>query len=249
MKLIIPNRDVNDPADTRVVTEVALELDVGVAPISPDLSAAIEKAAAANAVQLSKEEKKQKRREAQARAEAGIRELAASIKEDTGVSIGFKKPWAFEAKPKAAYELWKRVVPMFVERPETLEIGPTALAEMLAASEPNYTINRDMMYDRLNEFAEADAERLLHKLGVPLKLQRPVTIRSIQKQLIARRDAAASIPTEEFSGRFVIQGKTAYVNGKPYAIQLNSSGHRRIKLRPCLWLPLDTLKEFCLRSD
>jgi hypothetical protein len=102
-----------------------------------------------------------------------------------------------------------------------------------------------MLYDPLNPYAVQDLKRLLRRMGVTLRLEGPVTIRSIQKELLERRKPSEPVEMEAFSGRFEIKGDTAYVNGKGYKIQLNRSGKRRIKLGGKDWLPLDTLKAFC----
>lgn len=252
MNIVIANRDVDDPAETREIAPVELELVAGEEPPqagSPDFSEVIAKAAADGADALSKEEGRKKRREAQILAEEQFRIAADRVKQATGYSIGFETPWAYQPKPKPAYGLWKRVVPMLIQRPDVLDMGVTAMAKMLDASEPNYPVTRDMMYDKLSPLAEKDLARLLAKLGVTLMLRRPVTIRSVQRQLIERRDAAKDLEVEEFSGHFVIRGDKAYVNGKPYKIQVGESGQRRIKIRGRSWLPLDTLKTFCLATE
>ena len=248
MKIVIANRDIDDPAETKEIAPITLDLkdidDVG-ARESPDFSAEIAEAAAAVTMQLSKEQQKQKRYEVQAKAAEEFKLIADRLKESTGYSIGYEMPWAYRPKVKAAYGLWKRVVTLFVEVPKTLDLGPTDLAKWLNDNEPNYTVTRDLMYDKLNDFAQKDLVKLLAKLGVTLALKKPATIRSVQKQLIERRDAAKSSAVEEFSAHFVIRGDKAYVNCKPYTIQLGSSGKRRIKRGGRDWLSLDVLKGFC----
>jgi hypothetical protein len=249
MKITIPNRDIDDPEETKDVTAVELDLSdlqASQPPAkSPDFSAAITVAAARAADALKEEGEREKARRARAMFEEGQRALADLIKQETGQHVGYGTPWTFKPKAKAAYELWKRIIPMFIDRPETLDWGPTELACRLDAKEANFTITRDMMYDKLNRYAQADLGRLLNTLGVSLPLKPPVTIRSVQKQLIERRDANRDLGLEEFRGEFVIRGDTAYVNGKGYKIQLGDTGLRRIRRRGRSWLPLDTLKEFC----
>jgi hypothetical protein len=250
MKITIPNRDIDDAAETKDIEPVELDLDwrEDTPDIrSPDYSSVIALAATDQATALRKEQQRQNLRDAQAEFQAGQKELADKISKERGVAVGYGQGYAYVPKPKAAYGLWRKVVPLLVQDERTLNTGPTALARRLAANEPNYTITRDMLYDPLNDLAVKDLKRLLKKLGITLKLQGKVTIRSVQLELQARRKAAQPVETETFAGRFKIEGDTAYVNGKDYKIQLNRSGGRRIKLGPKEWLPLDTLKKFCMR--
>lgn len=206
--------------------------------------------AVANTENKSLQERQQSSaRNAQAVAEREFRATAARVQAEYGVAIGFDKPWAYRPKPKAAYGLWKRVIPMFVQTPETLKIGPTALARLLDKSEPNFAVTRDMINAKLNPLAVKELGRLLTKLGAPLSLKKPVSIRSIQKQLIASRNTQGGASVEEFSGHFSISGDTAHVNGRPYQIQLGASGRRRIKIGGRHWLSLDTIKAFCTKPD
>lgn len=251
MKLVIANRDIDDPAETKEISPVTLDLEYSAEipePKSPDFSDMIAKAVADAADASVEKQRKQKLRDAQAEAEQGFKKIADKIKEDTGVSIGFDKPWDYKPKPKGAYQLWKRVLPLFIDNPKVLDMGPTALAAFLGDKDPNYTVKRDMFYDKLNTYALSDLKRMLAKRGMDLQLKGKVTIRSVQKKLIERRDLAASAPIDEFSGRFQIRGDTAYVNGTPYKIQLGASGKRRIQYGRS-WLQLDVLKEICLATS
>jgi hypothetical protein len=253
VKHIIPNRDIDDPAETKEIAPVDADqmdlADLGVAtadePKAPDYSEVIAQAVEAEQAKLHANKEREKRREAQALAADRFKAAAAEVQKATGLAIGYKDPWAYKPKANAAYGLWKKVVPLMVQDERTLNTGPTALARRLDDNEPNFTVTRDMLYDPLNDFAVKDLKRLLRKMGVTLKLQGPVTIRSIQKELQARRNAQQIVEAETFSGHFEIKGDTAYVNGKGYKIQLNRSGGRRIKRGVKDWLPLDTLKRFC----
>lgn len=250
-KIVIANRDIDDAAETKEV--VALELDFNDLQDSPDVevrnfSANIALAASSNSKALSKEAEKSKRRQAQSSMEQALKAAAMSIKEQTGFSVGYSKPYVYKPKPQVQYNFWKRVVLLFVQSPKILATGPTALAKQLDISEPNYTVTRDMFYDPLSNYAKRDAAKLLEKLGITLVLKSPVTIRSIQKQLIERRDAASGQEIEEFNVKVKILGDVAYVNGKPYKIQLGTSGKRRIKIGGKDWLSLDTVKVFRSRS-
>ena len=188
-------------------------------------------------------------REALAVAEREVKAALAKVQADYGIAIGLGKLWTYRAKPKAAYELWKRVIPMFVQRPETLKIGPTALAELLDQSEPNFAVTRDMMYASLNPIAVKEAGRLLSNLGVSITIKKPASIRSIQKQLVESRDLNVGATVEEFYGNFRIRDDIAHVNGRPYQIQRGASGRRRIKIDGRHWLSLDTVKAFCTIKD
>jgi hypothetical protein len=210
---------------------------------------AIAEAAADADSKYSQEVQRRVARDAQAAAEREFRATAARVQAEYGVAIGFDKPWAYRPKSKAAYELWKRVIPMFVQTPETLKIGPTALAKLLAENEPNFIVTRDLINARLNSLAVRELGRLLLKLGAPLEIRKPASIRSIQKQLIESRNVESGAKVEEFSGHFRICGDTVHVNGKPYQIQRGASGRRRIKIGGRHWLSLDTVQAFCTRSD
>jgi hypothetical protein len=248
MKLVIPNRDIDDPAETKDIEPVELDLgwrEDAADTASPDYSAMIALAAADQDAALRQEQHRQNLRDAQTEFQAGQKDLADRISKERGVAVGYGQGWAYVPKPKAAYGLWKRVVPLLVQDERTLNTGPTALARRLDANEPNYTVTRDMLYDPLNDLAVKDLKRLLQKLGITLRLEGKVTIRSVQLELQARRKTSQPVESETFAGRFEIRGDTAYVNGKEYKIQLNRSGGRRIKLGPRQWLPLDTLKKFC----
>lgn len=247
-KIIIPNRDIDDPADNKEIAPVRLDLNFMEEPEEP--RPAFEDAIAAAAATARQDQpvktSGQKRREAKARAEAEFKAASQRVKEETGYSIGYKKPWAYEQKPKAAYNLWKRVIALFIDFPETLDLGPTALASFLARNEPNYEITRDMMYDKLNDLAVKDLVRLLSKHNITLPLTGNVTIRIVQNLLITRREAKSQASSDEFTGHFRIEGKLAYVNGTPYKIQLGSSKKPRIK-HAGAWLSLDLVRSICSR--
>jgi hypothetical protein len=248
MKLIIPNRDIEDPDGVREVVPLALDLDCSenaAVVASPDFSTAIAAAAKALPTANRTEQQGDTRRRAQAIIAAARAELAAKLARECGLSLGGDGHFAYKSKPKVAYNLWKRVIPMLIDVPDTQDMSVSALAKMLNDSEPNYTITRDMMYDQLNALAEKDLKRLLKKRGDALTLVSPITIASVRKALIERRNAALGLEEELFSGDFQIRGDTVYVNGKAWAIQLGNSGGRRIK-RNGRWLNLDALKDFCL---
>ena len=137
---------------------------------------------------------------------------------------------------------------MFIQQQETLNLKPGKLAAMLDASEPNFTITRDMMYDRLNPIAIKELNRLLKSFGISLVVKSPTTVRTLQKQLLARQLEAQG-PADTFTGHFTICGDTVLVNGFPYHIQRNASGKPRVKIGGRHWLPLDAIRAFCTRND
>jgi hypothetical protein len=249
MKITIPNRDIDDPDETTDIEPVELDLGSGdEAPQSSDFAALAARAGADwDAGQL-REQERSKMRDAQAEFEAGVKGLANGIKARTGFSVGYQKPWVFKPGPKAAYGLWKRVISLFLLKSEMLDLGPTALVELLAPIEPNYEVTRDMLYRPLSKYAVFDLKRLLVDHAINLKLKSPTSIRSVQRQLKERRDALAQADAvEKFAGRFEIRGDTAYVNGKPYKVQRGASGKPRIK-RDGEWLSLDALRAFCRKA-
>jgi hypothetical protein len=234
-----------------IVPELDLEDLKAIAEAPPaksaDFSASIALAASSGALALKNELSNAEIRAANALAKEEFRAIAESIKQKYGVAIGYTEPWAYRPKPRAAYGLWKRVITIYLDRPETLAIGPTAMAAQLNKSEMGYIVKRDMFYDKLNAFAKKDLERLLKKFGVALELRGPVSINSVRKALIQKTVNASGSPFEEFTGRFVIRGNTVTVNGTEFKIQHGKTGKPRIKHRG-EWLPLNVLKSICSSS-
>lgn len=252
MKVTIVNRDIENPDQTRELSPVELDFapdesaDTAARVCEvPNFSVAIAQASSNAAVAAKEDQDGQQRRAALTMARVGHQALADQIKRDTGYSVGGEKPWVFKPKAKVAYNLWKRVVPMFVQQPETLNWGATVLAARLNESGDGTAITRDMIYDGLNAMARKELARMLIALGVTMKLKTPVSIRSVQRQLAEGREAGLHPEVDEFIATVAIRGNTAVINGKPYKIQLGNTGQRRVKIGGARWLPLDTLKEFC----
>ena len=248
-KIVISNRNIDDLEDSREIAPVALDLDFAEEPGDPVRSDngfrdAITIASATVRHDQPIQTERQTLREAAKRAEAEFKTISDRIKEETGYAIGYKPPWAYPPKQKAAYNLWKRVIPLFIDRPEMLDLGPTALARLLAANEHNYQITRDMMYDQLNQLAVKDLARLLISRKTPLVLKGPVTIRSVQLLLKAQRDAGCQPAAEEYRLLLRIEGDAACFNGIPYKIQGGSSDQPRIR-HAGVWIRVDTLKSLC----
>ncbi len=249
--LVIANTDLDNPDEYREVSALTLDLDSqeNAAPhTSPDFSAGIAKAGEAVKLELAKQDVAAQRRSAQKEYDEEFAALNERFKERTGYSIAApKQPVAYRAGPRASYELWKKAIPMFAQRPEILAMSITALRELLDNSEPEFRVTRTMLSRSLNDFAAKDAQRLLDKLGISITLKTPASIVTIRKQFIERRDALANPGVEKFSGKFEIRGNTAQVNGREYKVQLNRSGQRRLK-QGKQWLNLEALKAFCERD-
>lgn len=249
MKIVIANLDIDDPAETTEISAVELDLagpgDV-VAPRSPQLAKNIAKVAASSTEAMVAEQRRATNRLAQNAATERFKALKVELKQEFGLSVAVGEPRVYTPKPQAAYDLWKRVIPMFAERVGMLDVGPTQLAKQLNRTDAEFVATRDMIYDPLSALAKKDLARLLEKLGIAIVLPKgKVSIRSVQQQFIARRDATLDLAVEEFVAKVKIQGDTAFVNGKPYKIQIGASGKRRIKRGGRDWLALDTLRAFC----
>lgn len=239
-KIVIPDRDINDPEETREVSPVELELSQPTPSPAPFVSG-IASAAKVAGETLRQDDAK---REARVIIEQGRQDTAAKLAELGLALSGGGNLRAYRAKPRAAYRVWERAVELLAQNPDMLALGVGELAQWLDAREPNFTINRDMMYDHLNPTARIACETLLSRLGKPLRLKAPVSIASVRKQLIALRDADRHPEVEQLTLRVSIRGNTATVNGKDYQIQRGASGKARVK-RKGVWLYLDTLREFC----
>jgi hypothetical protein len=219
-------------------------LEVSSSSRSPDFSQQIALAAADGARADQKEQSNAKLRAARSLAAEQFKAVADNVREQTGISIGYTDPWAYNAQPKSAYNLWKQVITIYLDRPETLAVGPTAMAAQLNKADSGYVVTRDMFYNKLNKYAKKELARLLKTFGVTLPLRGAVTISSVRKALMQRRKAAEGLPSDEFTGRFIIRGDTFSVNGREYTIQAGKSGKPRIKHRGA-WLPLEVLKSVC----
>lgn len=156
------------------------------------------------------------------------------IKNETGFLIGRGAAWAYKEKHKHSYALPRRTLTLFLDTPQTLDWKPAQLVEHLAAHEANYTVTRDMLYDKLNRNQIAEANRLLKTRGIPLALTSGDTIRSIQKALKERRDAPDKPADKIIDIRIVDRGDTATVtiNGRSFdrKVQTGTSGKRRIRI-------------------
>jgi hypothetical protein len=247
MKITIANRDPDNPDNTKEVAPVSLELEElqdALTDERPDFSDAIAGAAHDSAMARTVEEQKTDRRNAKALAEARLKQAKDDIRAETGFNVGYDNLRVFKSKPKAAYNLWKRVVPVLVQKPETLEMTVIELTQWFDERELNYRITRDMFYAKLNKLAIMDLERLLDKLDVKLVLKSPVSLAKVRTLLIERRDAASGLEADEFKGDFSVQGETFSCNGRRHKVQLGASGKPRIKTIAG-WLPLDALKAVC----
>lgn len=245
MKATIPNGDPDNPDNTKDASPLELDLDGWVETPSDEakpFQEAIAKAAAQQHVEPGNADRKAKLRHAKALAEERINAAREAVKAETGVAIGFDNLRAFIPKPKAAYGLWKRVVPLLIQNPELLDLKVVQLARWLDATEPNYVVTRDMLYDPLNDLAVHDLVRLLDRLDTKLVLKKKVTIASVRKHLIELRKAKSAEQAQEFSLHFTVREGTVHVNGKAYVIQKGSSGKDRIKLGRS-WLALDAVRQ------
>lgn len=244
-KHIITNTDPDSPDDERVVEAVGLELPAAEPPAVPQEFAQAIEAAPGHVAEVARAEPTDA--EAQAFVDAAQAKIAKDLKEKYGRSLGGERLWAYTPKPKAAYDLWKRVVDLFVNQPGSLDWTMVALARYLNEREPEFEVKRDLLYDRLNGFAVNDLSRRLKQLGIHIELARPVTIASLRKQLVERRDKLQGKTEEHFKGDFTIRGNQLWINGKSYALQHTATGARRIRSKPTGWLNVEALIDFCKR--
>ncbi|WP_338240342.1 hypothetical protein [Aurantiacibacter hainanensis] len=244
-KLTITNTDPDNPDDERVIEELGLELPADAPQTVP--------AAFADAILTASENAPEEapplpvHAAAQAFLKSEHERISKQLKEQYGLNMGGGSPWAYKPKPKDAYNLWKRAVPLFKELPQSLDWSVIQLAAHLDKTEANFDVTRDMMYDQLNGYAVKDLRRALEKLGVRFELRLPVTIASLRQQFIERRDALQGKAEEQFKGEFVIRGNKVWINGNSYAIQRAPNGARRVRYGSNGWLNVEALKDFCTR--
>ena len=244
-KLTLANTDPDNPDDERIVEAIGLELP---SEDPPALPAGLKRAIAAAAEQQTGALlKSQAHAEAQAFIEREQKKIAQQVKERYGLSVGGGLAWAYKPKPKQAYNLWKRAISLFNDMPRSLDWSVVELAVRFDENEPNFTVTRDMMYDHLNTIAVRDLKRALGKMGVHIELKKPVSIASVRKQFIERRDALRGTAEDQFAGTFVIRGDRLWINDKSYAIQRAPKGARRIRHGKNGWLNVEALMDFCTR--
>lgn len=244
-KFTLASTDPDNPDDERIVEAIGLELPSDETPALPaGLMRAIEAAAEQ---QTGAPFKGQAHAEAQAFIDREQKRIAQQVREQYGLSVGGGSAWAYKPKPKQAYNLWKRAISLFNDMPRSLDWSVVELADRFDENEPNFTVTRDMMYDQLNAIAVRDLKRALDKMGVQFELKQPVSIASIRKQFIERRDALLGAGEDQFNGTFAVRGDRFWINDKSYAIQRAPNGARRIRHGKNGWLNVEALKDFCTR--
>ena len=244
-KLTIPNTDPDNPDDETVVE--ALELELPPAPEQPIPSVFREAILEAALDAERSNEVEETSEAARALIDASIETLAQQLKEH-GLALGGGKLWAYKPRPKEAYNIWKRVVSMFIDMPASLDWSLMDLASRLNENQPNFTVDRSMFYKPFNDYAERDLARLLQKNGVSFTPHKPTTIATLRQQFIERRDMLQGKSEEHFNGEFEIRGNRLWINGRSYAIQHTPSGARRVRYGTHGWLNIEALKDFCSRG-
>lgn len=176
--------------------------------------------------------------EAMAKALEAFARVASKIGEEHNCSVIFQRPRIGRKRTSAEYEFWKKPVMAFIETPDMLDLGPTALARRYASTELNFTVTKDTFRAVLSSPARAAAGKLLKARGYCLKLPTDFSIRDVQKAMKDYRDRSAGV--EGYKVSIEIIGDTVYCNKKSYKMQLTGSGKMRI-WTPKGYIPVDAL--------
>lgn len=179
--------------------------------------------------------------EAQAEANAAFAAIAASIGDKHGVAVIWQKPRVGRKRTSAEYKFWKIPVMGFIEFPETLDLGPTALVRKYGPAEPNFKVTQDTIRAPLSGPARKELGTLLKSRGYSLKLPPDFSVRDVQKAMKDQRDRAAGV--RRFKADIEIVGDTVCCNGKSFKMQPTGSDKMRIKVADG-WLPVDRLTAF-----
>ena len=129
----------------------------------------------------------------------------------------------------------------FIEFPETLDDGPTALADRYGPLEPNFKVSADTFRAPLSRPARMEAGALLKSRGYDLKLPANFSIRDIQTAMKYHRDKTLGVTN--FRADIEIVGNIIYCNGKSYKMQTTASGKKRIRTSNG-WIPVESLTAF-----
>lgn len=173
-------------------------------------------------------------------AEAAIATAAAAIRAEHGCAVMYGKVRVGRQKTSAEYGFWKIPVMSFIEFPETLDVGPVALARRHDPSQP-FAVTKDTFKAPLSSPARMEARRLLKSRGFNLRLPAEFSIRDIQKAMKDQRDRSAGF--QRFAPRVEIVGDTVYCDGESYKMSPTRSGKMRIKAGGG-WLPVEALTAF-----
>jgi hypothetical protein len=170
----------------------------------------------------------QKRAELQMQWNADEAVRKRQFKAVNGLAIGGAKSFIYSPRPQWQYDLWKTIVPFLINNMH-LRLKPKELAAKFSEAGPN-TITAKMISTPITGAPALNALRQkLKASGKEIPLKKPVSIRSVQKELIALADTATGVETFGLSGE--IKGGIAYVAGKTYRIELDRHNHRRIKFK------------------
>lgn len=180
-------------------------------------------------------------REALAEAEADFAAAAARISDKHGCAVIWTKPRVSRKRTTPEYVFWKQPVMAFIEFPETLDDGPTALAERYGPLEPNFAVSADTFRAPLSRPARMEAGALLKSRGYDLKLPARFSIRDIQIAMKYHRDKTNGVT--KFKAVIEIVGDIIYCNGKSYKMQPTASGKKRIRAGNG-WIPVESLTAF-----
>jgi hypothetical protein len=179
--------------------------------------------------------------EVQAEANAAFASAAEKIREERGVAVIWRQPRVGRKRCKAEYTFWRTPITSFIEFPDTLDLGPTALALRYGPSEPNFVVTKDTFRAPLSEPARKEARKLLGERGYTLQLPAVFSIRDVQKAMKDHRDRADGL--RRFRPKVEIVGDTVYCDGKAFKMQSTGSGKLRIRAGGG-WLPLNALIGF-----
>lgn len=179
-------------------------------------------------------------RQALDEAKQAFTDLAKNIGDKHNVSVIWQTPRISRKKNSAEYSFWKKPVMAFIESPETLDHGPTALQRIYAPTEANFEVTRDTFRAPLSRPARISAIKLLAYHGYDLKLPQNFSIDDVRKALKDRRDRATGVM--KFKPVIEIVGMKVYCNGKSFAMQ-SAGNKRRIRVGDG-WLTVEGLITF-----
>lgn len=238
MKIVITNRDIEDPAETKQISPVAFDLrgeeDVPVSQ-SPPKAIATAALAASHAAPS-------RGRSVHNEIEEEVTELARKLAADKagpGMSAAVTVR-LYQKRPKGFGNFEQQVVQLLLMGNRFLSLSNVDLAKHMDARYEGFTVSPSLFYSPLKPWAKKKVHELLSQYGKRVDLTGKPTLSSIKKAL--KGDVARKKPNRSYSASLSFTDQELVVNGKVYPITVTKRGWRRIRVSEQQWISVENLE-------